>query len=616
MNQTVITYGNMTILHCQTRRWENEHVTDVADIDHQQARLIISVEGFLRVSGNVGMDLTSGLRIAPNNFSDLSGQREQVAAISFGQREIFEMRYTAAEDGTGGFVYLRVLPQTTDGFLRQVTDGVVEYFDVAAGPKISDFQVLRQIGGTLQKVAVTFELNIVPCEPASQFQDNRVLINRWSARDHVDKNEYTTRTFHGMLRLSTPLVNPHLFRGIALPPKAPGLQREIEFEAGADGLSLNYTVTDREAPFAAPAPAKSWDVVHTETATWQLMSVGTLEAKFVGNRNVNKKELIALGMAIIETKLLNAGLNSIIDQLSVSDYISNETPATIVVRCDVRHQPLQDTKNFTEVWARVSGELGKPLTSANFGNTAAAGYDSNFPASLSGEADEANTAGLSGPVSLVGAVSVFLQDACGLIHDPFVGGLEPNLMEVALAPPDVGQLLPARVVETLPEELPPWQSVGHSEAPYTHYQIESKWDMGQTRLQLPIAEAQGNASAGDPTAVVVGLGLPATRRIVRVRAERIDEPPIIQAPDDAIVISDSTGSKVLKLLRAVVLPTYQVLIDGNVAWKADAEYVYAALQAFTANDDLRVGIDASLKGGVKYFAAGALNSLSENSNVP
>src|SRR5690606_14265916 len=123
-----------------------------------------------------------------------------------------------------------------------------------------------------------------------------VLVNKWTVRDILNRDQYTTRIYHGRLRVSTGEVSPHVFRGQCLPPLVPGMMRDsMEFEVSEDGLTLAYTVIDRETAYAAPEPATSWEIVHTEQTADDKIIEGSISVTLRGNRNAEKLHLIQLG---------------------------------------------------------------------------------------------------------------------------------------------------------------------------------------------------------------------------------------------------------------------------------------------------------------------------------
>lgn len=622
MNQTVIHYGPVSILHCQTRRFDQQQVTDPSGIAHEYSQITFTVEGYLRVSGSGGSSLLEHIRIQPSNFASISGQRQRVADRLFHHHSYpFQMGYASQESGSPLTNVLRVEPSigAHTGKKRVEFGGGIAFVDVNGGPRCTDFNILKWIGGTLAKVSATFQLCIVPCESGGDNEDERVILNRWSVTDSIDVNEYTTRTYVGRLRVSSPNVPKNLFRGYCVPPLAPGMKRNsMEFQVTEDGLSLGYTIVDKEAPFAAPQPATTWEVIHTETFADAKIGTGTIQATFRGNRNVNKRDLLALGIAIIEEKLLGYRLDNppdkrkLIDNVTMTDVISSDAPAQVTITCDVRHI----TAAFT-LGMGGPEEFGKPLSKSTFENTVADPYHPDESRVAPGDGNIPRTKGLSGPITLAGAFEVALRSACSFAGMP--NAVTVNASDIV--EPHTLQI-PAASVETVsevPEELPPYVSIGHATAAYTEYRVESKWTTRQARLQLPGAVRSGVTAGDGSTSALILLGAGATHRLVRIQADRIGDPPQLQEPEQQIFLAASPSPLILTLLSATVLPAYEVTIGGVAHWRVDAEYAYAANREITPGENLLIGVDASLAGPVKFLPGSALTAFRESDpslNIP
>lgn len=623
MKQTIVQYGRTFIYHCQTRRVDQQNVADASGIDHENARITVSVEGYMRVSSD-GANLSSGIRITPSNGKHLGKQYEQLMGDFYHPRQPFRMFFSDSESGIDNQQnFLNVIPQDATGAFSSVSNGNSMLHDVAGGPRCTEFSVLKIVSGDLAKVSATFVMNVVPCDDVSS-EGAHIVLNRWSVRDSIDHDFYTTRTYNGRLKVSSPLVNPNTFRGHCIAPLAPGMKlQQMDFEVSEDGMTLAYTVTHKEAAFSAPYPATSWEVSHTESTGDAKLSYGSVQVMLRGDRNVNKKELIQIAMAVIDAKL-SIDFNNIrndnialIDDISVTDYTNSDGPAAIMANCRVQH--IREG-NDADMYVSAA-KLGRVLTNADLEGTAAWNYDNNLSRlPPGGDADPVNSNdipysyGMSGPVSLAGALSVFLQQNCSDDHSL---GQGLKVSGVQWGPSPGSPAVKIRSTTEVSENLPPWYSADHAQAAYTEYRIESNWDQKNSRIQLPVAAKQAYLpSESSRSSVTIGLGLPIVKRIVRIRATRIGEAPQLQSPLDQIMQSVSGGQpRTYTLLDKIIVPTTDTAPDGKVVWIVDAEYHYAVDRPLGPGEGIPIGLDVSLSGTAKSLPASSLTQYTEASNI-
>ncbi len=578
--QTVITYGRVKFYHCSTRRFEQVEIRDPSGADTLYTQYTVSIEGFTHGKGNV-----TGIRSepiepsAPEQFV-VAGQ---VLALP---RQDFEMRMGASEAGTAGVVLLAA--KTADPAGQILNDR-----DVNNGPRCTSFRTTHVVADELFQVEATFEICLPNCV-RNNSNLSRVLSNKWSVTDSINADRYTTRVYAGRLRINSGTVNPNSFRGLVVPTLVPGMKREeMIFEATADGLWLNYTITDKEAPFAAPAPATSWDIFHTEHSGDALKASGEISITLTADRYVNKKQLIALGLKILNDKLRgirNAGdieanrqqPQHVVDHIAVSDFISDSSPARVTITARVTHVLNGQQEGFDQNIIFQGRKLG-----ALIDNRLITGYDPRF--SRDGRPGE--TPQLEGPVPLVGAFVTYLQHACSPDgHDICSGDTLLLSPPVAECP---GPNIEVRVVPELTDVTAPYHHESNQEGFYTAYQGESRYETPEHRAAMPIADDGGGSSGGGgggerDTVAIVRLAPASTNRILRMSAARVGkEPELPEAVDEY-----QEGPTRYVLMRRVILPRIPTRTsDGHRLYAVDAEYHYAATRPAKARDRLRIGVN-------------------------
>jgi hypothetical protein len=162
------------------------------------------------------------------------------------------------------------------------------------------------MAGHVTRVTATFEVCVAYCDYYPDDTKNKILFNKWSVSDSVDTNLYTTRIYRGQIKAANPHLNPNLLRSIVLPPLAQGFKRaNMDFTVEADGRTLAYVITDREAAFSAPAPATSWNVTRRDDFnSGRGMVTTSVNISLEGERNVDKKFLALLAVAT-QSAMLN-----------------------------------------------------------------------------------------------------------------------------------------------------------------------------------------------------------------------------------------------------------------------------------------------------------------------
>jgi len=575
--QTTVEYNGITINNCLTRSFRQEPVMDPSDTDLEFFKYTIRVVGYVHTDGGASVRTN----ISPVDGADAASQHIYIRGLLLEPRGYFKMRTGADFLNAGaqpGVVLLQADPSKASSNGTELKN-----IDLNNGPKTRVFEVTQIAGNKLFRVEVEFELCTVQCggEAGITENDSGVLSNRWSVTDEIDQNFMTTRTFNGRLRAATSVVNVNSFRALIAPPLSGGFRRDrMTFTATEDGLALAYTIVDREVAFSPPAPATSWSYTHKESTASAKMVTSEVTVSLGGDRNAQKHLLIAIGISIVEAKLITGegAADHVIEDLSVSDHYGDNTNR-VDVYCRVKR-----TKDLTEVRGIVTKGLGRPLTGRDFvaaGFTGLGNYDSN----RSRGGYPADVTEIKGPVGMVAAATTKFQEPCKSLHDHETLALAPQQES---GNKDSGTTIRARVVGELTGSRTDYLSESHTEAMYTTWIMESLYHTNYHKVQLPVAGRDQEFSDGDPTSVVIPLTRPTTTRTIRIRGHRHKQPPILPRPEELV---DFNGGDQVLLWWKVKPVTPDRGRDGTLEFRVEAEYHYAITNPPKFDTKLPIGIN-------------------------
>ena len=624
MRQTIIDFGVLRLWSVVTNSFQQEQVYDPGRTDVMYSKFTISVSGLIREWGETQTETgprssTIAMAVAeedPPTVGDATPStlknNAEVFRYKIGTRKEFRMWIGADAAGDNGTIWLWARPYATaaEAGINETVGGIFRWFDCDAGPKCTQFNVDKILSGHAVRVTATFEVCIPYCDYYPDETKQKLLLNKWSVSDSIDSDLYTTRTYRGQIKVANPHIDPNLLRGLVLPPLAQGMRRAaMEFAVEQDGRTLAYTVTDKEATFAAPAPATSWSVTRRDDFnTGRGTVTTTAQISLTGERNVNKKTLTALAVAIAEELIPgleiangNANEERIIPHISMTDYISNDGPARIEFSISV--------ERLRDDGAAINGansNFGVPLDGADF---PVGGYDSRVSADP----------GVSGTLSLLGAIKTALHSICTTSVDIATRNYAPYSSGDIVAVPDDPDGMPTVTISgavTGSTTAPDYLSVQMKDAIYTDYQIESRWETTEHKIQLPIAGQSSTYSSGAATCAVVGLGLPMTTRTIRISATRVGSAPTIQEPVASWTTGSGSTAMTFTKLKEIVLPMSPSRdVQGVKVHTVRADYVYAVSRNPLSSEALPIGIDPSWIGSAASLTAGARSTFDETSTI-
>jgi hypothetical protein len=557
MSTTVI-YNGVEIRNCLTRRFEQECVYDDSGTDKLYDRFIIRVLGYIHKiyasnSPTVGVVLstnpTSGLAISAASVAD-----NQVVARSrlMEPRKDFRM-------SLGTSILLQAGPRVTE-VMSQSPTPQVSFGDVNNGPKPKQCNIVHIAGTNCLTIEFEIEVCVVECQDASN--TSGVLNNRWSMKDSIDGNWYTTRTITGRLRVADINLNPQAFRTLVVPPLQNGFKREsIETTTSPDGLNLDYSISDRELYAACPAPGTTWSGTHTIATGDGSQTTGELNVSMEGPKDADKRVMISLCLDIAVQKLELTSGKTFLQQAHVVDHLDS---GKVELRAFAIH-------NGATASGRVSflnlpsTDVGKIIELKDYNK------------------DESRVPEVFGTATPTGLFVSYLQSPCLSNHGV------PQITVKANEPAQGDKRSENPNINTYSGELPTDQDIASHylihQGVYTYYQIECKYHTNRNILQLPIATSIIR-QPGAPTTGFITMAPPSTKRTVKIVAQRYGEWPTIPQTRDITVGTQ----RIIVLDEIVNCKTPQITADGKTRrYEVECEYEYGLARPPAQGEVLQVG---------------------------
>ena len=277
---------------------------------------------------------------------------------------------------------------------------------------------------------VEWEIELAKLECSGSLQTSGVLSNRWECSDEIDDNFYTTRTYTGKLRLrslfdGTTGITPNSFRYFVIPSVCLRMRRQkITINTSMDGLTLSYTIVDKEVTFAPPYPARTWRYVYTEqTGLDATQFYATLDVTVTGDSLVNKPALIVLATAVIDAYLSTAVAPQGVTGIVPEEYSVTDEAGEGVVWIHGALSSLA-SRFGEEIQFDLFGKLGKPpdalpISALGGGTVPFAQKFTNQDGSPYNSQQSWESIGnpqTEGNVSAASALAVYLQDPCDNKH--------------------------------------------------------------------------------------------------------------------------------------------------------------------------------------------------------
>lgn len=575
---TQITYNGITIRYCHTRRFEQEIVPTEDGSDVLMHRFMVRVGGL--VTGVSETSHFQGSTFTGEPAGSLSTMRRALSA----SRGAFEMRMGVSANGDGT-VILRADPYSSS---KQITD---TDYDVNNGPRVRHIEITQVAANHVFRVEIEFEICIRECSQTISGSPG-VLSNKWTVTDDIDENLWTTRVYQGVLRTVSGEIDANSFRALVVPLLQPGLKRDhMNFEVSRDGLSLGYTIVDKEVNYQAPAPATNWYFKHTEETQTGAIMQSRISVMMEGPRTAARRDLIMLCVAFASIKLQQGRDNkikSLFNFLSLSEESGSSSLNRVYL--DLHATQTVDLKGIKNLPKGAEAVVTFGGLKERFGGVPDAAAFNNLAPNY--KADIGPDTVLQGPISRFGAFLSYLQ--CPCCEKRGIGSQSGTVL--AQDPESSGTTVPVTIssVETVSEStIPEFISESHLEALYTFWQCDSTYEIIEGLVAMPVAgsvvvgTSQQQTESRDSIRMI-SLHPPICTRIVRLAGERVGKRPEVSAASK----TDTSNGITHHLTKRIIKPaTSTRTADGQELFRVDAEYHFALSRAPDSGAEMEVGLN-------------------------
>jgi hypothetical protein len=442
-----------------------------------------------------------------------------------------------------------------------------------------------------------------------------VRSHTWTCSEQVDTNWFTTRTYNGELKISSPHTNIHDFRLLTVPPLVPGMKREsIDYRVSADKMTLQYTIVDKEVMVTPPADFKNININHSEGSDkFGATANVRLDIKISGNRGATRLKMLTYALAIADYKLQLAeqaagaqnkfGVQVLSIEVAVSEGTHQDNSLTVSITAKKTYAERQQVPGQAgngQWFGFVSTRMMRRINAATFSNTddpAAPHYNNQLMQGNNTAMFPNSGPHFSGGINSVTCFHAVLAEACAekldfsSINDDTAGDVtRRGMIRDALlndAPTTIPDA-PVEILDTLPSiTTPAGISTQHGQSMYGTYLITTDYNNNAMSVSLPSSETTATSTLGLPAAVFVRLGPAQWMKTVKITAERYGSPPRLPEPQDlaeepAYVDTNSTAPsssnkvnlKLVKFEPRTHAPQFSADMSGLI-YRTDAVYVYA-----------------------------------------
>ena len=340
-----IEYNNVTIYNAQTTSWEETVEYDSSGMNMIGNKINLAFQGC----------------VYPDDFNkttikDIPNVDPKIKTphISFKLANILRQlsmpraKLKVYDDRDKDVVFFEAFPLYEEAIegeapLPQYTETEKRNADINGGPKPRNISV-SNIVGRFALINFSIEVTKIRClggetgnpDDLSKYSpaDGFVVSNRVTTEESLDSNFYVTRTYNGKLRISSTEKSVHFYRHLFYPPLEDGFRREsVRFAESEDGLTLSYSVTDKQARCSAPYPATAFsgnvDYSIQNSAT---MSLG-VSLSMTGAPYTPKTALVSRAVQAVNAKIkefMNKGhTNGICKNYSVSENLGDPPSVTV-----------------------------------------------------------------------------------------------------------------------------------------------------------------------------------------------------------------------------------------------------------------------------------------------
>jgi len=373
--------------------------------------------------------------------------------------------------------------------------------DIKNGP-ITHAKLLHIVGNKSARIEFSVTFWTKACGDNSQRNNTDIVSLKFWQMEDINENWFATRTYRGHLVVSRPDIGVHSFQGWVLPPLIRGFMRNsMNFSESPDGLTLDFTIVDRQVYAYPPFPAVSWRGQHSVIFPTEGANKAESEYRLSvnGPPYIAKEELFKVCYNILVAKLyLNDVINEGGDLIQYIRFDEDITTNSISAHAKVMHTNLANLLGNRRTFL-------KPLDPK---------FNGDFPH----------------PVKSAGLRGIFAQalykDPCTAI-DPWS---KPLQQDYGVGEDGTNKNYPKEKKKSgdkqngaMPSEdvVAAQNRKGNTSTPI--YYLSSTIDVQENLVQYPVSSFRGSEN------YITRITAPTAKRIIDIEASRINEYPIIPA---------------------------------------------------------------------------------------
>lgn len=541
MSGTTITYNGVVIEDVLTQEISQTIEYDSAGgVDPIYVKTIVTARVTFHLVSGAGLGLAVGTELAGGVASALRllAMPRRRFTMTIGGNTLIDMQAgaTVPEFGTG--------PLQGPGTDMNNGPKPTLKLDTIAGAQVATGTFTVEMAVPL----ITSEGNLIATKDG-------VSNLRFWMQDEFDVNWFTTRTYHGRIRVANKTIIPMVKRNLVIPPLQDGFRRKSQsFTEDPNGLEMTFAITDEEVYRAAPFPATSWSGNHRVSTPYAggAIAESELTVRLEGAHDTPQTKLIQLAVAIMDQKLnffqdvTNTEKKNSILLFAAIDAPLHENKVTLVTK--IKHVGTEGSG--LDLIQTVGPEFGRDLSTSVNGEEYAPWLSRRL---------EGATAGLLG---------VFLSRV--QLPQNHADMPKTTLTQTVRENPGAGTGPPATETFELPlGETEDDFSDEHKEAAYLHYRTSSRITTNRGTISLP----RSSDGSVPNTNAIVSLFPARVERVITIEASRVGEEPTMPLPEDEF--TDTNGIK-HTLIGYYVDPAVTILGSDGVTnmFKVDARYRY------------------------------------------
>lgn len=337
-----VEYNGVVIDHAHTTSWDETQRYDPSGMNLIGSEITLTFEGC--VFGDMyGAGFANGRPDVDVEISATPYQSSLGSRLNIVLRQLSTPRKRLlVYDALNSELIFQAYPQ--DGNDGALTETQKRNIDVNGGPKPSGVRVM-QVANDWARIAFTIKVVKIRClggeinvagatlgpDPTQDF----VVSNRCHTDESIDDKFYLTRTFAGRLTISAANDSVLYYRELFYPPLEIGFRRTaVRFSESEDGLSLSYSVVDKQVRCAAPYPATSFNGSVSYSIINGAKMGFEINLSLIGRPDCDKRALVSLALQGVTRKIYEfskAG-NGFYESFRVSENLDDPPQVSVSIK--------------------------------------------------------------------------------------------------------------------------------------------------------------------------------------------------------------------------------------------------------------------------------------------